>query len=173
MKTFLVIFALFFSNSCSGIKLLAKGNPQDLYDKQFLVQVDKSKELFRTGNTDKALKVLEAIDESKIKPVEIALKNNLIGVIFFGLKNYGKALDKFLTALTTSEEDSSLTSQIHLNIAGVYYKQNEHEKAYTSLLNIRFESLAPIEATKANKLLFIVAKHIGNEEHATIALVRI
>ena len=104
-----------------------------LYSPTFLSKVESIKRTYGVGREKKALRDLQAINEETLRPVEKAMKYNLIGVILFAERKYEKAVQYFDKALETAHQDTSLASQIMLNSSGSYFKLGFNERAYKVL----------------------------------------
>jgi ABC-type branched-subunit amino acid transport system substrate-binding protein len=147
---------------CSGISFL-KTTPQDLYSEPFLKQVESVKKLYRQGEVNQALKVLQKIEDNKITTQEQGMKYNLLGVIQFSRKEYQKAITTFDQALNMATSDPLLQAQIRLNLASCYYKLSFMEKAYETLRGGDANVLTPEESGKYYRLRFRLAKELGRE----------
>lgn len=168
MGWLLILISLFISG-CSGIKLLS-GSRSDLYSEKFLQKINEVKSNYKIGNSDKAMSLLNNIDEQVLLPTERALRRNLIGVIFFSKNNYEQSIFNFEQALSTSRLDEGLTAQIYLNLSSSYFKLGFLEKSYQSLITGNPKSLSPAEAKKYYKLRFKLAQDLSKDRDMILSL---
>ena len=70
--------------SCGGIKMINR-DTSHLYSPKFLKEFDIAKKSFIEGRKDDSMKQLNLILDAKLKPAELATKNNLIGVIYYSI----------------------------------------------------------------------------------------
>ncbi len=157
-----LIIAIFVG--CSGISMMQKGAPKDLYGDEFLQLVGSVKEQYRQGQTDKAIKRLKALNEEQLLPAERALRRNLIGVILFAQENYEQAIFNFDLALASSRLDPSLTAQIYLNLSSSYFKLGFMEKAFSTLTISDFKYLLKPEAKKYHKLNYTLSQELDRPD---------
>jgi len=169
--SFLVLSQIIIS--CSGITLISRSDPKDLYRADFLQKVEVVKTAYRQGNFGEASAKLKAIDEQTLLPAEKAMKRNLMGVLFFDQENYEQAIYNFELALANSSLDWSLAAQVHLNLGSSYFKLGFMEKAYYYLNKCDFEKLSTREALNYQKLKYQVAKDQDKNREAMVALVNI
>lgn len=160
-----------FLAGCSGIKLISKEDVSDLYSSKFLTEVEEIKTLYKSGESDKALQVLLKMEESKLVPVEKAMRRNLIGVIYFGKENFEQAIFNFNQGLTTSSEDQSLTAQLQLNLGGSYYRLDMIEKAYEVIADAPFKALSTDDIIKFHRLRYNLADELGKDDIAIRSLI--
>jgi len=156
-KSIISIIFIFILAGCSGISMMQKGTPKDLYGDQFLQLVGSVKEQYRQGQTEEAIKRLKAVSEETLLPAERALRRNLIGVILFAQENYEQAIFNFDLALATSRLDPSLTAQIYLNLSSSYFKLGFMEKAFSTLSICEFRNLQKAESQKYHKLNYTLS----------------
>lgn len=174
------IFVLIFSfSSCTGVRIIAqdkKVKPEieslKFYSEDFKAKMAPIKEQFRQGKLDTAKKSLLAYSDQGLRPVEIATKKNLLGVIYFAQKNYDEANKNFESALALGSEDPHLMAQVNLNFGSTYYKMNQNEKAYAVLSTCDFKLLPDNEAKKYHQLHAILAQQLGKKEISTSSLLR-
>ncbi|MBI2521263.1 MAG: ABC transporter substrate-binding protein [Bdellovibrio sp.] len=162
LKHVLWFLTLIIVVSCGGITVLERKDVAGLYEKTFVAQIDKIKEIYRQGKVKEALDKLHAIDEGELKDPEKALRRNLIGVVYFSQENFEQAIYNFNMGLTTSGQDYFLTGQIKLNLASSYFKLGLHDKANDILKDIPDDALSLSEAQKAYKLATRIADVTGN-----------
>lgn len=173
MKKFgclVLVLTLLILQGCSGISMLGEGSRSDLYSAKFLSDIKVIKESYRSGDSKKALALLQQINDQTLLPTEKGFRRNLIDVIYFAEGNYEQAVFNFNQALTTSRLDESLTSQIYLNLAGSYFKLGFTEKAYASIVSGKPEALQEKEREKYFKLRFKLAQELGHENDIIVSL---
>ncbi len=166
----LLIVGLIFWG-CSGISLIDKRSDQ-LYSPNFLLKIGSIKNQYKLGLLDQALSELKDIQEETLSDSEKALRRNLIGVILFSKKNYEQAIFNFDLALSSSEADDTLTSQILLNQARSYYKLGFLEKAFDGLSKVDPDKLTEKELGKHSILMFKLSHELGKGQEAVMALLR-
>ncbi len=166
----LIVLFLIFLYSCSGIKVLDNQTiapPVDhLYSENFLKQISAIKGEYGKGKTDIALLQLQKIDETQLLKTEIALKRNLMGVIYFSLKKYDEAVYNFGLALANSSQDYGLTAQVYLNLASSYYRAGFMDKAFDASKSINPDYLSENELQKYYLLHLKLCKHHSEEKLA-------
>lgn len=160
----LIILLCFVIVSCSQISVIKERDRSDLYSQNFLERIEGAKNLFRSGNHSLALERLNQFDDSKLTPVEIALKDNLRGVILFSGGKFQDALNAFLEAEKLAITDPLLLSQVELNLASTYYKLSEIEKALTVLEGIDPTHFNQGERRKYFQIYLSVAKNLDRKE---------
>lgn len=170
MKTLYLIF-LTFLFGCSGIKMIPGGGTGAIYSEPFLAKIKLIKENFAKGETEKSLTMLIEIQDATIKPTEIAMKNNLLGVVYFSTKDFEMAISYFEKAIATSTLDPVLSSQISLNLASSYFKLNYYEKALTTLKTIIVADLPKEELEKYYLLIYETANFLDFNDEAMFSLV--
>lgn len=174
------ILALFFIfSSCSGVRIIAQDKKvkpeiesQKYYSEEFRAKMVPIKDQFRQGKLDLAKKSLLSYSDQGLKPVEIATKKNLLGVINFAQKNYDEAIKLFESALSLGSEDSHLIAQVNLNLGSTLFKMNKNEKAYAVLSTCDFKLLPDNEAKKYHQLHAVLAQQLGKKEVSTSSLLR-
>lgn len=171
-KTLTAILAIFliFLSGCSGIKMLSGGD-KNYYSPEFTQKINVVKSYYSRGEVQKALQELQKFNEETLGEEEKALRRNLIGVIYFGQKNYEQAIFNFNQALTTSGEDQALTAQIKLNLAGSYFKLQMTEKAYEVTESTDFLRLSQKDLIKFHKLRYRLANDLGKDDAAVRSLI--
>jgi hypothetical protein len=172
MKSQILIWALLlvFTAGCSGISMLSSPSRDDLYSSEFLTSVEGIKRLYSRGEKEKALSVLRSMNDQKMLPTERAQRRNLMGVVYFSLKNFEQAIFNFKEALGTSRLDENLTAQIYLNLASSHYKMGLIDKSYANLLLAEFKFLKGREAEKYFKLRYKLAIELGKDRDAVLSL---
>ena len=173
LKIISILFLLHFFHGCSGVSILNQRQARDFYSSEFLKKIDEIKRVHRSGQINIALKSLEAFNEKNLLPAEIAFKENLVGVIFFSKEEYDQSISSFKRALSFNHSDQSLTAQIHLNLAGSYYKVGFQEKSYESISLVDFKVLNLDEAQKYHKLRHRLAKELGREKDSISSLIHL
>lgn len=177
MKLFVLplLIALLISinlSGCSGITPLQSGQtkgdtkntPQFVYSENFLKRLSLAKDLFRKNLSDKALQSLKGIKDAELNPLEKSSKENLAGVILFSKGKIDEALKKFDKALSGASSDNLLFAQIHLNLAGAYFKKGLEEKAFEVLKDCPYSVLGGEELKKYHLLTARLAKDLGKED---------
>ena len=159
--------------SCSGITLISRSDPKDLYRKEFLEKVEQIKTAYRQGNFGEASAKLKSIDEQTLLPAEKGMKRNLMGVLYFDQENYEQAIYNFELALANSSLDWSLTAQVNLNLGSSYFKLGFMGKAHYYLNKCEPDKLSPREGQNYYKLKYQVAKDQEKSREAMDALVHI
>lgn len=173
--SYIIITLLLFTSSCSDISMISRGSRSDLYSSNFLGQIEAIKTLYKSGESDLALKKLKTMNQGKKAelrlPSEKAMRRNLMGIIYFGKGNYEQAIFNFDQALATSRLDESLTAQIYLNLSSSYYKLGMNEKAFEVLKNAPYNALGAAESIKFHKLRYRLAQELGYGREALISLI--
>ncbi len=179
LKTVFVAIMITSISSCSGVRIIAQDkkiqpeiDSQKFYSDMFKQKMAPIKEQFRQGKLENAKKQLLAYSDQGLKPVEIATKKNLLGVIYFAQKNYDEAIKNFEAALSLGSEDLNLIAQVNLNFGSTYYKMNKNEKAYAVLSTCDFKLLPETEAKKYHQLHAVLAQQLGKKEVSTPSLLR-
>jgi len=129
----ILLLAIVLVSGCAGIKMLGPDSQSGIYSEKFLQTIGKIKEKYNQGRKGAALTDLKLIDNLSLLPAERALKNNLIGVIYFSQKKYEEAIVEFNNGLQSSTLDPSLASQMYLNIASAHYKLGRYSKSLANL----------------------------------------
>ena len=171
LVSIIAITLLFAFSSCTGISLLSGGDPSDLYSEKFMTFINAVKGDYKNGQSEIALKKLQAYQTETLLPTEKALRRNLIGVINFGEKNYEQAIYNFEMALSSSRLDKNLTSQIQLNLGSSYYKMGYLDKAYAALSVADFRNLGPAESKKFHKLSYNLANELDKPSNAMKSII--
>ncbi len=166
MYKYINLLVIAFLVSCSGIQMINR-DTSHLYTEKFLKEFDVAKKSFIDGNKPLALKQLNAIQDAKLKPAEIATKNNLIGVISYSEGSYEQAIFQFNMALNSSGEDGELNAQIKLNLASSYYKLNDLENTFKTLDGTDSRYLQNRDLENFHKLRYRVSKEL---DFQTVAL---
>ena len=104
------------------------------------------------------------MEKENFTSLEIASARNLMGVIFYSMKNYRNATTSLLAALESADEDPHLQSQIYLNLGSLYYKQNLLEKAFDVLGKIDVAYLKDKGRDTFYRLGFILGESLGKNE---------
>lgn len=182
IRFLLCCFLICTAISCSGVKTIegVKANrgiaetvdTSKLYSLQFLNKVNQIKEKYRQGKIDLALAELRAMSDEHLKMTEKASKNNLLGVMDFAKKNYDDALKNFQVALGLTKEDPYLEAQIYLNIASVYFKTGQKQRAFETLSLSDFKNLQPSEAKKFHQLYALLSEDLGKKDLTLAAQLR-
>ncbi|MBF0300677.1 MAG: ABC transporter substrate-binding protein [Oligoflexia bacterium] len=136
----------------------------DLYTDQVIKSLKQIKILYDSGKRELAFKQIQEIKDGSLLPTEKALKYNLAGVFNFANSNYDEALKNFQEALTTSNADSLLTTQIYLNLSSSHYKKRNFEVSKNLLKEINFASLKDQEIYKYFRLKFFLAEEDKDSE---------
>lgn len=170
MKAISLLFLIILFG-CSGIKMIPGGGAGAIYSEPFLQKVKVIKEHFGKGETEKSLAMLLEFQDQKLKPTEIAMKNNLLGVVYFSTQDYEMAVSYFDKAIANSNLDPVLTSQISLNLASSYFKMNYYEKALSTLKTINVADLPKEELEKYYLLIYETANFLDFSDEAMQSLV--
>ena len=172
MKLLKLIFIaqFLFLLGCGGVSMIKSGFRSDLYTENFVATLENVKVNYRQGDSPLALKMLNSMQEAELLVSEKAMRRNLIGVILFSNANFEQAIFNFNLALSHSQLDLSLTSQIYLNLASSYYKLGFLEKSLVNLKLVNWKKLSDLEITKHHKLMFEVAKELGRDDELLEAL---
>jgi len=181
MKFFPLFLSLFFVLfGCSGISRIPNGNdkqdevkasPQYNYSESYLKRFATARELFRKNQTDKALQFLKNIKEDELNPLEKASRENLTGVILFSKSKFDDALRNFEKSIIGASSDNLLLAQVHLNLAGAYFKKGMGEKAFEILKKCPSQFLTNDELKKYHMLSARLAKDLGQEDEELVNLV--
>ncbi|WP_127718359.1 ABC transporter substrate-binding protein [Halobacteriovorax sp. HLS] len=171
MRNILNILILVSFVSCSGISMLSGVDPKDLYTEKFMTFITSVKEEYKKGQSESALKKLQAYNTENLLPSEQALRRNLIGVINFSEKNYEQAIYNFELAVGKSRLDKALTAQIQLNLSSSFYKLGYLDKAYATLAICEFKNLQKAEAKKFHKLYYSIATELDKPSQAMKSII--
>lgn len=142
----------------------------NLYSDGFLKEIQQIKTLHKEDNREETLNKLNALENSYLGltpktpnfvPNEKAYILNLKGVIKFSAGNYDQASIDFTTASNTNASDKVLLSQIEINLASCYYKQNRYQEALNVINKINLTGLNAQEIAKYNRLRTATAQHLG------------
>lgn len=145
--------------SCGGIQMINR-DTSHLYSAKFLKDFDIAKKSFVDGNKEYAMRQLNLILDAKLRPAELATKNNLIGVISYSEQNYEQAIFQFNVALNSSGEDGQLNAQIRLNLASSYYKLGDLENTFKTLEATDSRYLINKDLENFHKLRYRVSKEL-------------
>ncbi len=162
----LTLFLVFFS--CSGIKPLAK---EKQFSENFKNQIIQIKKEMVIKNYSRARQLLNSIDGKNLKPIELAEKYNILGLIEFGESKYDRAKSWFIKALSFDFNQPELINQIVLNIASAEYKLGNYPEAFNRLDSIEVDSLVQRDRKKRYILAYVMAKKLKREDEEFFALV--
>lgn len=169
MKAF-IVFLLLFLQACSGIKILS---PEQIYDKEFLSRVDGIKAIYKNGDTQGALTKLNQMKDSELKPEEMAVKYNLMGLIFYSKSSYDEAVTYFEKALKTIDRDRALKSKINLNLASSYFKVNQFQKAFDASSHVEEIALSENEIKSFYQLRYMLAAQLQKHEAVVVSIINL
>lgn len=169
MKAF-IVFLLIFLQACSGIKLLS---PEEIYDKAFLARVDGIKAIYKNGDTQGAVTKLNQMKDSELKPSEMAVKYNLMGLIFYSKSVYKDSAKYFEKALETADKDRALKSKINLNLSSSYYQLKEYQKAFDASSNVEEIALSEEEMKSFYGLRYMLAAQLQKHEAVVSAIINL
>ena len=102
-----ILSLLILVGGCSGVSFVSQKR-SDLYSAEFLAEINKIKSVYKQGDKERAQLLLKAMDKRELKDLEKALKDNLLGVILFSVKDYEKAIIIFQNVLPLSQQDNLL-----------------------------------------------------------------
>ena len=168
------IFSLFLSH-CGGIRTIENSRLKrdHLYSAKFQKRIRKVKYFYSLGQLREALDELQDLEKKgQLQPTEVALMNNLFGVIYFSKGLYPGSIKYFHKALNTSTLDLILTSKIKLNLGSTYYKTEKFIRAYSALKTVDDRQLVGADRTKYFRLFFILAKQLGDKDDALKGLIK-
>lgn len=151
--------------------MIPGGSRGTIYSDAFLQRIQIIKENFAKGETEQSLAMLLEIADPNLKQTELAMKYNLMGVVYFSTQDYDTAVNHFDIALKSSSLDPVLSSQISLNLASSYFKMNYYEKALTTLKTIMINDLPKEEHEKYYLLIYETANFLEFNDEAMISLV--
>lgn len=167
MKSLVVVFLFLFS-ACQTVKLLKN---QDLASQKFLDHIREAKSLSNEKQYKQAWAKLGELNEWKLNDTENALADNLRGSILFKVKNLPKAEKYFQRALLSSVVGSEINSQVRLNLATLYYKQDDAKKSWEMLGTIQPESLYEAEKGKFHLFKFKLSKKLDAPKEGVRSLI--
>lgn len=156
----ILLITLLLLHACGGISVLSSGSPEELYRPAFLKKVEVAKSLYGNDKKKEAIAQLKALKEEDLLPAERGLKRNLMGVMFFSMKDYEQAIYQFDLALAHSRLDLGLTAQIYLNLASCYFKLGHMEKAFSTINLADHQNLRGEESRKYHQLKYSMAKEL-------------
>lgn len=116
------------------------------------IKIDQSREALGKGENKVALARLADLSDDQLGPIEKAVKYNLKGVIHFSDSDWEKSLANFDIAKKYVTRNSTLESQIWLNIASARYKQGFYSELKNALDSINPRSLPDNEIKKYAQL---------------------
>ncbi|MFT6631449.1 MAG: ABC-type branched-subunit amino acid transport system substrate-binding protein [Bacteriovoracaceae bacterium] len=158
-----IIIIAVFLQSCSNIKIL---NERDYYSDSFLKKMESIQLIYRDGDKQLALQKLKGINDETITSSEKAKKYNLMGVMLFSRRDLEGAIENFQIAKQLVGEDLFLASNIRLNLASSYFKQQKTELTLRTLKSIDEDYLKGKEKTSFHKLSFTAANQLN--DHKTV-----
>lgn len=144
-----LLFALFLQ-SCSTPKRQVVVAPEVRSSVQ--LKVEEARSILGKGQTKQALAKLAELLDAQLEPIEKAVKYNLKGVIHFAEADWEKALANFDIAKKYVPADSTLESQVWLNIASVRFKQGLYSDLKAALREINPKALPENEVKKYAQL---------------------
>ena len=109
-----------------------------------------------------AVAKLSELNDKNLTPLEKALKYNLKGVILFNMNEVEKSILNFEVAEKYSPRDSTLYSQIELNIASGHFKLNHFTDMKASLDKIDKKMLNDSEIKKYSHLALAFGNKFEN-----------
>ena len=152
--------------------MIVKDSKDGLYRETFIRRIDEIKHLYQSGNTQRALNELKTLFQNQeILVAEEALRDNLIGVIYFSKNNFKEASRYFKQAASLSHRDGHLTAQVHLNLASSYYKLNDVKSSYGAITAVGGDVLKGEEYRKYYRLRYVLAKELGRQDDAARSLI--
>jgi ABC-type branched-subunit amino acid transport system substrate-binding protein len=159
MKFISVSIVFLLLAGCAGISMIERDG---IYRPEIVAKINSIEAKNRSGAAQEALKEISAIPNDYFTEPEMALKDNLLGVILFGLGDYAKAASFFQKALTSAQMyDPPLASQINLNIASVYSRQGLESNALAALGQINVSVLPREKVEKYHQLRLAVVEKLG------------
>ncbi|MBY0516592.1 MAG: penicillin-binding protein activator [Bacteriovoracaceae bacterium] len=116
------------------------------------LKIDAARDALAKGQTKIAIARLGEMHDDSLEPLEKSMKYNLKGVVLFSESEWEKALANFEVAKKYVPSDSTLESQVWLNIASVRYKQSLFAELNSALENIEPKLLPDHEVKKFAQL---------------------
>jgi 23S rRNA pseudoU1915 N3-methylase RlmH len=153
-STILTVCCLTFSQSCSGVKVIAPKRVE--YSTDFMAKIENAKKLFGLGRKAECLKILTELQDKNLPETEKAVKYNLLGVIDFSEQKYEKAIEYFTVAEKSGAADQVLMAQIYLNSSSAHYKNQNFVQAHSQFQNIKENHLTLEDDVK--KMYFLGAR---------------
>lgn len=145
---------IFLLTACAGVQMLSQ---QEIYTEEFLKKIDSIQLVYRDGDKSSAISKLEQLQDETLNSDERAKKYNLLGVIYFSLLDYYKAIENFSLSKGFVVNDLELKAQVGLNLASSYYKTDELQLSESTLKDIDLERLVDTEQDKYFKLKLSLA----------------
>lgn len=164
MKILISLFLILTIVGCGNIAVIDGSNRRDHYSAEFLKDIDVIKAMYKKGERTQALKKLRAINDAMLNKTEMAMRYNLMGVIFFANGEYQDALAYFERAIKDPIPDDFLLAQAGLNLASTYFKLSDIDRAYDLVKSVNPNKLEEEEKKKFYQLLHIVSSQ--KQEHA-------
>jgi ABC-type branched-subunit amino acid transport system substrate-binding protein len=158
-----ILFILFIS--CSSVPDKSEFKHPVLRP-EIQTKIDLIRELITKNQFKQALAKLSLLNDAELSELEKAVKFNLKGVVFFNEGQYEKSLANFDIAKKYIPSDSSLRSQIFLNIGSVYYKQSAYPELKNAIDQVVPEALNESEIKKFSQLKWSWAYKY--EKHLTL-----
>lgn len=151
MRALLAVLSLvLFFQSCSTPRRPVVVAPEVRSSVQ--LKIEEARAILGKGQTKPALAKLAELLDAQLAPIEKAVKYNLKGVIHFTEADWEKALANFDIAKKYVPGDSTLESQVWLNIASVRFKQGLFSELKAALGEINPKALPDNEVKKYAQL---------------------
>lgn len=173
MKQFIVSLLLIITyvclQSCSGISVINKVD----YNPKFLKRINGIKEIYKNGDELGALRRLDAMDDKKLIPAELAMKYNLVGVIYFSRPDYGEAISNFKIAHDAETPDREVQAKISLNLTSTYFKISDVTNGFKYSSDIDHQFLSNKDQKKHFQLRYIFASQLDKKKVVVDSLINL
>lgn len=157
---------LFLLVACSGISPLNTS----YYSSEFLKSIESVNLIYKDGDKASAIRKLRSIPDENLNRDEQAKKYNLLGVMLYRNNDYERAAENFYKARQKVDRDPFLTNQIRLNLASLFYKQNQYQKSYDELKKIDLSYVEKKDLQGYHKLSFTLANQMEDSKRAVKSL---
>ena len=159
-------FLLTFLVSCGGVQFINQVNRDQYYSRDFLNTVQQINALFKVENYSKVREVLASMDDTLLRPSEIAMKRNFEGQSYLLEGNNEKALLNFELALSIEFKDNTLRSQILINSANANYNLGLYQQSLEILSDVRLELVPKSNRIKFFELSYEISSYLNEPDLA-------
>lgn len=168
MKRLVITLIILIFTACSSIQMMGGGAD---YSDKFIKQIESIQIIYKDGDKSLALKKIQGIADDTITRAEQAKKYNFLGVVYFASGDLDKATENFLIAKKYVDKDYYLSSQIHLNLASTYYKDNKIRPSFDILKEVNLDYFNDKEKQKYYKLNLTLANQLDDTKEIVNSLI--
>ena len=156
-------------SSCANISMLN----QNFYTPEFLAKIESIQLIYKDGDKQSALMKLRGMSDEGLRRDELAKKYNLLGIMYFSQSDINTAIENFQKAKNFIDKDRYLSSQISLNLASSYLRNDQLDVAKPVLESINPEYFSDKEKEKYWKLKFAIANKNQNNKEVVYSLMNL